>query len=191
MKQSLEQIISDCIKGNRSSQQELYLRLSPRMYAVCLQYTRNQMEAEDCLQEGFVKVFTKLKEFSNNGSFEGWVRRIMVNTAIEHYRRNKSKFDTDEIEEASSMVSDTNNDPGDMNASYLIALINQLPPQYKIVFSLFAIEGYSHDEISKELNIAVGTSKSNLARARSWLQNKMEEDDYDTSTGSKQQAQAI
>lgn len=177
METNFEHIIKACIKGERSAQHELYHRLSPRMYAVCLQYTRNEQEAEDCLQEGFIKLFNKLSEFRNEGSFEGWVRRIMVNTTIEHYRKNKKMDDATNIDQMASVMIIHNDDPGNLNADYLLSLIQSLPPQYRMVFTLYAIEGYSHEEIAQELNIAIGTSKSNLARARKWLQDKLEKNE--------------
>ncbi|PZX17278.1 RNA polymerase sigma-70 factor (ECF subfamily) [Breznakibacter xylanolyticus] len=174
MQTDYQTLIEGSLKGDRAAQHELYRRLSPRMFAVCLQYTNTREAAEDCLQEGFIKVFNKLGDFRFDGAFEGWVRRVMVNTAIEYYRRNKWQSHATSIDQAASISTDNHHDPGEMNAQYLMQLVQTLPPQYKMVFVLFAIEGYSHEEIAQQLNIAVGTSKSNLARARKWLQDKLD-----------------
>jgi RNA polymerase sigma-70 factor (ECF subfamily) len=170
-----EQTIRECQKGKRQAQRAIYDSLAGRMYGVCLRYTRNQAEAEDCLQDGFVKVFSRIGDFRFEGSFEGWVRRIIVNTVIEHFRRRTLTTEYVDIEEITEVVRHEETDIGELNAAWLLQLIKELPPQYQVVFSLFAIEGYPHDEIAKMLNISEGTSKSNLSRARKWLQKRIEE----------------
>jgi len=165
-------IIEACLAGNREAQFELYRQLSPKMYGVCLRYSRNDEEAKDLLQEGFIKVFHSLDQFAFRGSFEGWVRKVIVNTALEQLRRETvitpSLEDTDyqdpEIPETITSR---------LSAMDLIRLIRSLSPQYRLVFNLYAIEGYSHKEISQMLNISEGTSKSNLSRARMILQEKI------------------
>lgn len=174
-KQILEQTVHECQQGNRQAQKRLFDHLAPAMFAVCLQYTRNHTEAEDCLQDGFVKVFTKIKDFRSEGPFEAWVRRIMVNTAIEHYRKKPKSYDTTDIDTIAHKIAVTDNDPAGLNAEHLLNLIKVLPEQYQLVFTLFALEGMTHDEISKSLNITTGTSKSNLSRARAWLQKRLHE----------------
>ncbi len=170
MSRDLTEIILNSQKGIQSAQHDLFELLAPKMFGVCIQYTTNRMEAEDCLQEGFIKVFTKIDEFRFEGSFEGWVRRIMVNTTIEHYRKNKRFADKEDIETAAALSIKQANGQDNIQAEELIELIQKLPAQYKMAFTLYAIEGYSHDEISKQLGISIGTSKSNLSRARKWLQ---------------------
>jgi len=170
-----EEIIRKCQNGNRQAQRVIYDSLAGKLFAVCLRYTRNQMEAEDCLQDGFVKLFTRIGDFRFEGSFEGWARRIMVNTVIEHFRKNTPTNNSIEIEQITHPADHQERDMGDLNAEWLMSLVKELPPQYQLTFSLFAIEGYTHEEIAGMLNISEGTSKSNLSRARKWLQNKIEE----------------
>lgn len=141
---------------------------------VCLRYAKNQAEAEDILQDGFVKVFSNLHKFQPYGSFEGWVRRIFVNTAIEYYRQRRRFMINDiELENQDFEFSDDVLDK--MAAEEIIALIKDMPDGYRMVFNMYAIEGYSHKEIADELGISVGTSKSQYSRARSYLQKQMAE----------------
>lgn len=144
------------------------------MMGVCLRYAKNQAEAEDILQDGFVKVFSNLHKFQPYGSFEGWVRRIFVNTAIEYYRQRRRFMINDiELENQDFEFSDDVLDK--MAAEEIIALIKDMPDGYRMVFNMYAIEGYSHKEIADELGISVGTSKSQYSRARSYLQKQMAE----------------
>jgi len=165
----VKDLIKECISENPAAQKELYDRFSPKMYVLCLQYTNEEEEAKDVLQEGFVKVFGKLKQYRGKGSFEGWMRRIFINTALEKYR-NRMVFLT--IDERTDHVSGGIPERiiDQLSANDLLSLIRDLSPQYRLVFNLYAIEGYSHKEISKKLHISEGTSKSNLSRARSILQ---------------------
>ena len=141
---------------------------------VCLRYAKNQAEAEDILQDGFVKVFSNMHKFQPYGSFEGWVRRIFVNTAIEYYRQRRRFMINDiELENQDFEFSDDVLDK--MAAEEIIALIKDMPDGYRMVFNMYAIEGYSHKEIADELGISVGTSKSQYSRARSYLQKQMAE----------------
>jgi RNA polymerase sigma factor (sigma-70 family) len=145
---------------------------SGKMFAVCLRYSRDYDEARDNLQEGFIKVFENLKQYRGTGSFEGWVRRIMVNTALQKYRGNFQLYTvTDEEIKAKDIPFENAADT--MGEQELMAIIHELPPRYKTVFNLYAIEGYSHREISEMLSISEGTSKSNLSRARDILQEKV------------------
>jgi RNA polymerase sigma-70 factor (ECF subfamily) len=162
-------LINGCIEGNRVMQEELYRRLSPKMYAVCLRYATNTEEAQDILQEGFIKVFKKLGSFRGDGSFEGWVRRIFVNTAIEHFRRRRYLQPVTEKEE-NSIEGKHLSALDDLAEKDILALIQQLSPGYKTVFNLYVIEGYSHKEIGDLLGISEGTSKSQLSRAKVILQ---------------------
>ena len=150
-------------------QEELYRRFSPRMYAVCLRYAGNSEEAEDILQEGFIKIFKKLGSFRSEGSFEGWIRRIFVNTAIEHFRRKRYLQPVTEKEENTlegSYLSVLDN----LAERDILELIQQLSPGYRTVFNMYVVEGYTHKEIGDMLGISEGTSKSQLSRAKVILQ---------------------
>lgn len=147
---------------------------SARMFGVCLRYTGSREDAQDVLHEGFLKIYEKIEQFEFRGSFEGWIRRIMVNTALEKFRnQNKLVKSQDSIEE---FERSENTDLTDsITVKELLEMIKELSPQYRVVFNLYAIEGYSHKEISEMLGITEGTSKSNLSRARSILQEKVNE----------------
>jgi RNA polymerase sigma-70 factor (ECF subfamily) len=166
-------LIKGCVEGDRRLQEELYNRFSPKMYAVCLRYANNTDDAQDLLQEGFIKVFRNLHRFRSEGSFEGWMRRVFVNTSIEHFRRKSTKLSTvsdkeeDTIEDADITALDS------LAEKDIISLIQELSPGYKTVFNLYVIEGYSHKEIGDLLGISEGTSKSQLARAKGILQKKV------------------
>lgn len=167
-----ENIIRKCIKEDRKAQSDLYKIYAPKMYGVCLRYSRDETEAEDNLQEGFIKVFTRIGQFGFKGSFEGWIRRIMVNTALEKYRKKNPLQLVEDlvIYEGTTMVEDT---ISSISAKDLLSMIQQLPPRYQMVFNLYVIEGYSHQEIGNLMNISEGTSKSNLSRAKIILQKKI------------------
>ena len=170
----LDEIIYKCREENSGAQTALYRLFSSKMYGVCLRYAKDSAEAEDLLQEGFVRVFTKIRQFEFKGSFEGWMRRIMVNTALEKFRKQDRLYPIEEmnIYESTEWVDDT---ISSITADDLMRIIQELPPQYRLVFNLFAIEGYSHTEIGEMISISEGTSKSNLSRARAILQRKVEE----------------
>lgn len=144
------------------------------MYGLCLKYSNDKDDAKDIMQDGFIKVFQKIDQYSTKGSFEGWVRRIMINTALEKYRSQVSMYPLDEQmpvsdEGINSTVID------ELSAEDLLAIIRELTPKYRMVFNLYAIEGYNHKEIGEMLGISEGTSKSNLSRARLILQEKVKE----------------
>jgi RNA polymerase sigma factor (sigma-70 family) len=162
-------LINGCIDGNRRMQEELYRRFSPRMYAVCLRYAGTAEEAQDILQEGFIKVFKKLNTFRGEGSFEGWIRRIFVNTAIEHFRRKKYMQPVTEKEE-NTLEGNYLTILDDLAERDIMALVQQLSPGYRTVFNMYVVEGYTHKEIGDMLNISEGTSKSQLSRAKVILQ---------------------
>ncbi len=168
----LENIIKDCKKCRPEAQKELYEHFSGKMFAVCLQYSKDYTEAEDILQDGFIKVFTKISQFNFKGSFEGWVRRIMVNCALERYRKQSLLYSVSDIHDYDYKLA-YDDVMGEISSKELLSLVQQLSPQYKVVFNLYGIEGYSHQEIGEMLNISVGTSKSNLSRARIILQEKV------------------
>ncbi|HEX6193580.1 MAG TPA: sigma-70 family RNA polymerase sigma factor [Chitinophagaceae bacterium] len=162
-------LISGCMEGNRRMQEELYRRFSPRMYAVCLRYAGNAEEAEDILQEGFIKIFKKLDSFRGEGSFEGWIRRIFVNTAIEHFRRKRYLQPVTEKEENTIEGKSLSALDG-LAEKDILALVRQLSPGYRTVFNMYVVEGYTHKEIGDMLGISEGTSKSQLSRAKVILQ---------------------
>ncbi|MEO7922171.1 MAG: RNA polymerase sigma factor [Chitinophagaceae bacterium] len=162
-------LILGCIQGNRRMQEELYRRFSPRMYAVCLRYAGNAEEAEDILQEGFIKIFKKLDSFRSEGSFEGWVRRIFVNTAIEHFRRKRYLMPVTEKEE-NSIEGKYTSVLDELAEKDILSLVQELSPGYRTVFNMYVVEGYTHKEIADMLGISEGTSKSQLSRAKVILQ---------------------
>lgn len=167
-------LIVGCLAGNRRMQEELYRRFSPRMYAVCLRYAGNAEEAEDILQEGFIKVFKKLDSFRSEGSFEGWVRRIFVNTAIEHFRRKRYLMPVTEKEE-NTIEGKYLSVLDDLAARDIMALVQELSPGYRTVFNMYVVEGYTHKEIADMLGISEGTSKSQLSRAKVILQDMVKQ----------------
>jgi RNA polymerase sigma factor (sigma-70 family) len=168
------QLIKACIKEDAASQKEVFDRFSGRMLTVCLRYARNAADAEDILQDAFIKVFDKMHQFKFEGSFEGWIRRIVVNTALKKYslRRYEKEVvgyevkDKDESSIEPSAYSD-------LTAKDLLDLINALPSGYKLIFNLYVIEGYQHDEIAEMLGIQPGTSRSQLVKARNMLQKQI------------------
>lgn len=171
----LKKILRGCLDGNSRDQELLYRRYSAKFFVVCLQYSGDREEARDVLQEGFIKIFTNLHSYSGEGSFEGWMRRVIVNTALEKYRSRYYLNKVDDLENlAEYQDSVDNSDYAGLEAGDLLEMIIKLPPQYRMVFNLFAIEGYSHREIAGMLSISEGTSKSNLSRARQILQKKVE-----------------
>lgn len=144
------------------------------MYGVCLRYAKDMHEAEDNLQEGFVTVFTKLKDFRHEGSFEGWVRRIMINVSLDNYRKKQQLLYVDEMKKLDSATPDEEAIVH-LPVEDLVKVIQELPPRYRMVFNLYVMEGYNHAEISRELGISEGASKSDLSRAREILRNKLKE----------------
>lgn len=172
MAEKLEILLNGCKKGRAKSQEALYRRFAPAMYGVCLQYASSEEDAQDILQEGFIKVFAKLDQVKNPEAFPGWIRRLMINTSLEKYR---SQVILQRVDDVRGEVPEV---PGDgvfseLTCEELVAMIQTLTPKYRMVFNLYAIEGYSHQEISEELGISVGTSKSNLSRARAILKEKI------------------
>ncbi|MCE2833810.1 MAG: RNA polymerase sigma factor [Chitinophagaceae bacterium] len=167
-------LIAGCLSGDARMQEALYRRFSGKMYAVCLRYATRSEDADDILQDGFVKVYRNLEKYRGDGSFEGWIRRIFVNTAIEHFRKQHSVRPVTEEQEAA--LTDGNWNAFDhLAAKDILNLIRTLAPGYRQVFNLYAVEGYSHHEISEMLGISEGTSKSQLARAKAILQHKIRE----------------
>ncbi|MFO7842963.1 MAG: RNA polymerase sigma factor [Bacteroidales bacterium] len=172
MNNSIE-IVKACIKGNRKAQKQLYQLFADKMFGVCMRYADNVDEAKDILQDGFIKVFMNLEQFNHKGSFEGWVRRIMVNTALEKFRDRNYLFAVNMEQGYESRDKEYDHILSELAAKDLLQLVQELSPQYRMVFNLYAIEGYSHKEICEMLNIKEGTSKSNLSRAREILKEKI------------------
>jgi RNA polymerase sigma factor (sigma-70 family) len=166
-------LIKGCIAGDRRMQEELYNRFAPKMYAVCLRYANNTNDAQDLLQEGFIKVYKNLHRFRAEGSFEGWIRRVFVNTSIEHFRKKSAQL-TSVSEREENTIEDVDITALDNLAQKdIINIVQELSPGYRTVFNLYVVEGYSHREIGEMLGISEGTSKSQLARAKSILQKKI------------------
>lgn len=164
-----KRLIDGCLLNNRQAQKELYDLMSPKMFAVCMRYCSNRELAQDVLQEGFVKVFTNLTKYRGEGSFEGWVRKIFVNTAVEHFRKESRMFPVTDAESILlSLPQDSVYDH--LEVEDILRFIQQLSTGYRTIFNLYVMEGYSHKEIAEMLNISEGTSKSQLARARYILQ---------------------
>jgi RNA polymerase sigma factor (sigma-70 family) len=165
-----EKLIEGCVKGERQSQNHLYLLLMPKMFGVCLRYSRNREEAEEVLQEGFIKVFEFIHQYKFTGSFEGWVRKIMVNCALQRYRNNKQMHAIVTIETAGVNQIGNEDILSQISAKELLKMVQQLSPAYRTIFNLYVFEGLKHREIAEHLGISEGTSKSNLSDARAFLQ---------------------
>lgn len=168
-KKEVRKLVKACIQGNRTYQKLLYEMMYNKMMSICYRYCQRKEEAEDLFQEGFIKVFTKMSDYNFKGSFEGWIRRIMVNHAIDSYRKNKKKFSFSEsLIEANNIPDNTvdENIYNDLNSTQILELVQKLSPSYRIVFNMYVLDGYSHKDIADELNISEGTSKSNLSKAK-------------------------
>jgi RNA polymerase sigma-70 factor (ECF subfamily) len=167
-------IIEGCLRGDRKYQKALYDKYSGKMFAVCMRYAGEISKAEDLMQEGFIKVFRNIEKFRKEGSFEGWIRRIFVNSCIESFRRNTTMYAIQETN-AKNLEYAEANALENLKMEDLLKMVSELSAGYRTVFNLYAIEGYSHKEIGEMLNISEGTSKSQLARARYLLQQKIAE----------------
>ncbi len=168
------ELIKRCKAGERKAQEILYKQYGAKMLAVCLRYATDRMEAEDMLQNGFIKVFQKLADFREEGSFEGWIRRIMVHGAIEYYRKRHKMLQVVDLEETGHEQGVNAAAAENLDAKDLMQLIQQLSPGYRMVFNLYALEGYSHKEIADMAGITEGASKSQLSRARAILKEQIE-----------------
>lgn len=169
---TIDDLVEGCRKGERKAQESLYRAIASKMFNLCLRYAVSEEEAEDMLQNGFIKVFQSIAGFRGEGSFEGWIRRIFVNTAIEMLRKNKVIQNTVSVDTVFDEEQQTF-DMEDLEVRDLLTLIQQLPDGYRVVFNMYAIEGYSHKEIADALEISEGASKSQLSRARTWLKSKL------------------
>lgn len=170
---NLEQLIEDCMAGMRSAQNRMYDLFAPRMLPVCLRYAGNREEAEEILQEGFIKVFSHLSQFRREGSFEGWIRRIMVNAALQRFREKARMYPVVAIKDDSLEPMTSSEAYSRIGYKDLLALVQKLPPAYRMVFNLYVFEGMKHKEIAEKLKITEGTSKSNLYDARLILQREV------------------
>lgn len=168
-----KQLIEGCKKGKRQAQKELYDIYSRKMMGVCLRYVNDRETARDLLQDGFVKVFTCIDSYSEAGVFAGWVRKIFVNCALEYLRKSDVLREAADLDNAPELVQPDSSAVSDMSAEELMNLVNELPVGFRTVFNLFAIEGYSHKEISDMLNITESTSRSQFTRAKQLLQRKI------------------
>lgn len=167
-------LIQACLSGDRLSQNELYRSFAPRMFTVCLRYSKDRHEAEEILQEGFIKVFSSLQQYRAEGSLEGWIRRVMVTTALQRLRSRTPLHAVLSVDgSVTHEVPDDDNLEGRLSAKELLALVQALPAAYRLVFNLYVFEGYRHKEISQLLGISECTSKSNLYDARQWLKEKI------------------
>ncbi|HOM40098.1 MAG TPA: RNA polymerase sigma factor [Bacteroidales bacterium] len=172
---SENEIIEGCARHDRRAQQMLYDRYSRLLFGICMRYASDRAEAEDILQESFLKIYFSIKEYSGTGSFTGWMRKIVVNTAITHYHRNLKHKHYVEIEEYVSVETGVSSFEEDFFTSdELFKVLNELPPGYRMVFNLYAIEGYKHKEIAEMLGIDINTSKSQYSRAKAALREKLE-----------------
>lgn len=169
---SLEQLITNCKKNDAKAQSQIYKLFKNKLFSLCLKYSRNYVEAEDNLQDAFVTIFNKINQYNGKGSLEGWMKRIAINTALQRYR-SAGVFDivNEELIEDVTVEIDDN----EISIDFLLSIIQELPDRYRLVFNLYALDGYSHKEIAKMLTISTGTSKSNLARARLILKDKIEQ----------------
>ncbi len=167
----LDDLIKQCANNDRKAQKEIYQLFAGKLFSICLKYSKNKQEAQDNFQDGFIVIFDKIGQFNFKGSFEGWLKRVMINTVLLKYRKkNVLNIVTEDIPD--EVIVDVDDD--EISLDFLLNLINELPDRYRLVFNLYALDGYSHKEISEMLLIAEGTSKSNLARARAILKQKIE-----------------
>jgi RNA polymerase sigma-70 factor (ECF subfamily) len=167
-------LIIECVNGNARAQRLLFDKFARKMFSVCLRYAKNEEQAEDVLQDGFVKVFGKLKDFKREGSLEGWIRRIMVNTALDQIRKNNKQLGDTNIDDVGYKIENNDFIVERMMAEDLMKMVQAMPDGYKVVFNMFAIEGYSHGEIAETLGISENTSKSQYSRARAYLRERLE-----------------
>lgn len=170
---SLEELIQNCKKQQRKAQEHLYKLYCNKLFALCLKYSRNKEEAEDNLQDAFLTIFKKINTYNSIGSFEGWLKRITINTILQKYRKkNVFNIVNDNIEEEEEIILEVTKEQCSLD--FLLKIIQELPDRYRITFTMYVLDGYSHKEIAEMLKISEGTSKSNLARARILLKKKLE-----------------
>lgn len=170
---TLDELITQCKKQDATAQGELYKQYNRILFAICLRYSPNYAEAEDNLQDAFLTIFKKVEQYNGKGSFEGWMKRVTVNTVLQKYRKQRTFEIVDEgqIEDEAEVEIESEEIPLD----FLLKIVQELPDRYRLVFSMYVMDGYQHKEIAEMLGISDGTSKSNLARARAILKNKIED----------------
>lgn len=168
-------LLKGCANGDAKSQKALYDALSPKMFSICIRYMGSRDVAEDVLQDGFVTLFNKLDSYSGEGSFEGWARKIFVNTALMSLRKNDVLRQSEELDSAQNIISGSTTQLQDIGYKELMDMITSMPTGYRTVFNMYVIEGYSHKEIAQALGISEATSRSQLLRARALLQEKIKE----------------
>ena len=166
----LEQLIHDCKKNDRKAQEQLYRQFAPKMFSLCLKYSRNYAEAQDNLQESFLLIFEKIQQYEFKGAFEGWLKRVLINYILQQYRKKRllNSIDDQDFEEVEVELEEG------ISVEFLMKIIQELPDRYRLVFNLNVFENYTHQEIADALGISVGTSKSNLSRAKLILKQKIE-----------------
>lgn len=172
-----EELVKLCLDGKASAQERFYNRYAPKMMSVCLRYSDSYEEAQDSMQDGFIQVFKKLHTFKGDGSLEGWVRRVVVNTAINNLKKHKKHKHQSDVDDVGYMLEgdDADSVVSDMTVDELMEIINQLPAGYKTVFNLYAIEGYPHKEIAEMLDVTESTSKTQYRKAKMYLQKLLKE----------------
>jgi RNA polymerase sigma-70 factor (ECF subfamily) len=178
---SLDRLIKNCINQDAQAQSQLYKQYASKLFSLCLKYSKNYAEAEDNLHDAFITIYNKIGQYNNKGSFEGWLKRIAINTSLQCYRENVGVYDIVNEGNIEDVSVDIDNE--DVSIDYLLKIIQELPDRYRLVFNLYVLDGYSHVEISELINISTGTSKSNLARARLILKDKIE--DYNANSNSQ------
>lgn len=167
----IEKLIDGCKEGNTKSQEQIYRLLAPKLFAVCLKYSKSYEEAQDNLQDGFLLIFEKIGQFNYKGSFEGWAKRVIINYILQQYRKqNLFEIVSENYPEEVEVEIEEDN----ISIDFLTRIIQELPDRYRLVFNLYVLDGYSHKEIAEMLEINIGTSKSNLARAKAILREKIE-----------------
>ena len=168
---SVEQLLAGCLRGESAAQTAFYGRFAPELFGVCLRYAHSRADAQDILQEGFIRVFERLGQYQGNGALEGWLKRVLVTTAVNHYHAELRYWQRNvELTDAAHVTADGNDALGQLSAAELLALISQLPTGYRLVLNLYCVEGYSHAEIGEQLGIDERTSSSQLHKARRQLQ---------------------
>ena len=173
MKLSQDELITHCLDGDSHALNELYNRYSPKLWGICLRYAKNEMSAEDIMQEGFIRIYRYLEHYKGKGSFEGWMRRTMVNTAINYYKKNLRTGNESQFDEAYGVSSTSADAISVLSTEEILKLVSKMPDGYRTVFNMYVVDGYSHKEIAEELKISENTSKSQLSRARSFLKEKV------------------
>lgn len=173
------ELIAQCLKNDALAQKQMYEWLAPRMHALCLRYIADREAARDVLHDGFITLFSKLESYKGEGSFEGWARRIFITASLMYLRKNDILKHADQLEDASQQVPYDSGIVEKMDAKVLMELVQQMPAGFRTVFNMYAVEGYTHQEIAQELDITEGGSRSQLSRAKIWLKEKLKEYDID------------